>query len=68
MAPIFDVSEEMPERGSGLCLHVQSSLINSRGEPLEMEAKREVSEGIWNFIEHLCTFKLGEHFQRNIPK
>lgn len=50
MAPIFDVCEEVPERGSGLCLHVQSSLINIRGEPLEMDAKRAVSESIRNFI------------------
>lgn len=35
MAPVFDISEEIPGRGSGLCLQVQSSLINIRGEPLE---------------------------------
>lgn len=68
MAFIFDVCEEIPERGSGLCLHVQSILINIRGEPLEMDAKREVSEGIQNFIEHLCSFRLGEHYQRNIQE
>lgn len=54
-ATCFDACEGIPKRGSGLCLHVQSSMTNIRQELSEMDTKGRFQKayGILHNLLHL---------------